>query len=317
MAQDRVIGQVEVVKNTTSKIEGPSTDQIDEHKPCNADGKTMSNTASSSASQIAAPQLDDQVVEMPVVIEGLSGAEQVQLELKTALFELRANVLQSDACHNLFNTVELLENILSKLPIKDLLFAQSVCKTWKNCIAHSKILQRGLFLAPPKLKPIEMIYDTGDEGNLQTALYAKADASDTAEVKFLRTCFTFCANPLLVCAFGSDTLATYLLDSSKSPRVEERFTRPEASWKRMTTLYPSLEFPDIFLPLKQQLKSFALSREEAIERTGGHLMMVLWEESLRRLAHAGTAFVCEAAQKYETAEQLASAVDKLKQGEKL
>ncbi|CAK1366934.1 unnamed protein product [Cercospora beticola] len=299
MAQDRVIGQVEVVKNTTSKIEGPSTDQIDEHKPCNADGKTMSNTASSSASQIAAPQLDDQVVEMPVVIEGLSGAE------------------QSDACHNLFNTVELLENILSKLPIKDLLFAQSVCKTWKNCIAHSKILQRGLFLAPPKLKPIEMIYDTGDEGNLQTALYAKADASDTAEVKFLRTCFTFCANPLLVCAFGSDTLATYLLDSSKSPRVEERFTRPEASWKRMTTLYPSLEFPDIFLPLKQQLKSFALSREEAIERTGGHLMMVLWEESLRRLAHAGTAFVCEAAQKYETAEQLASAVDKLKQGEKL
>ncbi|KAF2211399.1 hypothetical protein CERZMDRAFT_98705 [Cercospora zeae-maydis SCOH1-5] len=47
---------------------------------------------------------------------------------------------QSHVCHDALNTTELLENILSQLLIKDLLFAQRVCKTWKICIHHSKIV---------------------------------------------------------------------------------------------------------------------------------------------------------------------------------
>jgi hypothetical protein len=45
-------------------------------------------------------------------------------------------------------TAELLELILLNLPIKDILFAQKVCKQWKQLIDSSPLLQQALFLKP-------------------------------------------------------------------------------------------------------------------------------------------------------------------------
>ncbi|KAK5732324.1 hypothetical protein LTR17_010638 [Elasticomyces elasticus] len=43
---------------------------------------------------------------------------------------------------------ELLENVLLRLHSRDLLFAQKVCKAWKEVIEASPNLQRALFLKP-------------------------------------------------------------------------------------------------------------------------------------------------------------------------
>lgn len=48
----------------------------------------------------------------------------------------------------LFGNAKLLEMVLLRLPLKDLLFAQSVCKTWKNTIDNSADLQKALFFQP-------------------------------------------------------------------------------------------------------------------------------------------------------------------------
>lgn len=49
-----------------------------------------------------------------------------------------------------FETVELLEAILYELQIKDLLFAQSVTKPWRDVIKNSNKLQQALFFVPVK-----------------------------------------------------------------------------------------------------------------------------------------------------------------------
>jgi hypothetical protein len=49
--------------------------------------------------------------------------------------------------HKVLNTTELLEAILVELPIRDLLFSQRVCRTFKDTIANSIRLQQALFLA--------------------------------------------------------------------------------------------------------------------------------------------------------------------------
>ncbi|KAK5677258.1 hypothetical protein LTS10_010447 [Elasticomyces elasticus] len=43
---------------------------------------------------------------------------------------------------------ELLENILLRLHTRDLLFAQKVCKTWKQVMENSPNIQRALFFKP-------------------------------------------------------------------------------------------------------------------------------------------------------------------------
>ncbi|KAK3632724.1 hypothetical protein LTR56_016194 [Elasticomyces elasticus] len=51
------------------------------------------------------------------------------------------------ACHALA-VPELLENILLRLHTRDLLFAQKVCKAWKEVMEASPNLQRALFFKP-------------------------------------------------------------------------------------------------------------------------------------------------------------------------
>lgn len=47
-----------------------------------------------------------------------------------------------------FSIVELFEAIALHLPLKDLLFAQHVCKNWKDNIEGSKVFRRALFFEP-------------------------------------------------------------------------------------------------------------------------------------------------------------------------
>lgn len=54
------------------------------------------------------------------------------------------------ACQKVLDTTELHELILHKLPMRDLLLAQRVSKTWRELIQRSNKLQRALFLKPVK-----------------------------------------------------------------------------------------------------------------------------------------------------------------------
>lgn len=54
----------------------------------------------------------------------------------------------SQASAQAFDTAELLEMILLSLPMRDLLFAQAVCRQWNELIGWSVKLQQALFIRP-------------------------------------------------------------------------------------------------------------------------------------------------------------------------
>lgn len=51
-----------------------------------------------------------------------------------------------------FDTAEPLEAILMKLPMKDLLFSQKVCKQWKKMMDSSIRIRRKLYIHTPQLR---------------------------------------------------------------------------------------------------------------------------------------------------------------------
>jgi len=56
-----------------------------------------------------------------------------------------------------FNTSELLENIISFLPHVDILKTQRLSRQWKNAVDSSPSLQTKLWLKPQQLKAIQPI----------------------------------------------------------------------------------------------------------------------------------------------------------------
>lgn len=66
-----------------------------------------------------------------------------------AKFKMSAN---SPALITVLATPELFEAILLKIDLRDLLFAQKVCRTWKETITTSPALQQKLFFAPIRNK---------------------------------------------------------------------------------------------------------------------------------------------------------------------
>ncbi|PPJ58245.1 hypothetical protein CBER1_08265 [Cercospora berteroae] len=279
MANDKAAKQMENSNNITSKMESPSTDYIDQRKPGNADGKSMSEIAGSSVDEVTAPELNGKVDKMPAAEGGALGAE------------------QSDACHNLFNTVELLENILSKLPVKDLLFAQSV---WA-------------VLCTAGLKPVTIHHVKGMV-DLDDVFLAKPNAADTPGVKLLRSYMDTWVNPLLYGALGQQDLATYLLDRTREACEEDSFTRPDASCRRMNPSYPSLVVPDSLSSIEPELAPYGLSKEAISRLVAGHVITEL-EESARVNGHATVSLACGIMQKCDTAGQLAIELHRLKQQE--
>ncbi|KAK5736210.1 hypothetical protein LTR17_007550 [Elasticomyces elasticus] len=60
------------------------------------------------------------------------------------------------AAQQVLNLPDLLEPILLSLPMRDLLFAQKVCKTWKAMIDDCSSLQKALFFIPGKFSDINL-----------------------------------------------------------------------------------------------------------------------------------------------------------------
>ena len=54
------------------------------------------------------------------------------------------------ACQSVFGTTELLENIISFLPMRNIFIVQSVSKQWRNVIANSPSIEEKMFL---RIKP--------------------------------------------------------------------------------------------------------------------------------------------------------------------
>ncbi|KAK3115459.1 hypothetical protein LTR53_005161 [Teratosphaeriaceae sp. CCFEE 6253] len=67
----------------------------------------------------------------------------------------------SEMAMKVFAVPELLENILLRLALRDLLFASTVCTTWRSTVAGSPSIQRALFYKPGTL--VDVAEAEGDE----------------------------------------------------------------------------------------------------------------------------------------------------------
>ena len=61
------------------------------------------------------------------------------------------------ATEAVFNTTELLEDVLALLPLLSLLRVQAVSKQWRDCIKTSTLLQQKLFLKPTKEEKVWLV----------------------------------------------------------------------------------------------------------------------------------------------------------------
>ncbi|KAK3623230.1 hypothetical protein LTR56_021710 [Elasticomyces elasticus] len=92
---------------------------------------------------------------------------------------------------------ELLEEILLDLSTKEILFAQKVCKTWKQIIDTTPSLQRALFFVPAR--DIELSYPTG----LQASFPRSVAAGQVVILPGYEEFHCLILNPLLVCGTAS------------------------------------------------------------------------------------------------------------------
>lgn len=85
----------------------------------------------------------------------------------------------SDAAEKVASVYELLENILCYLPPEDVLFAQRVCRNWKDLIHQSAALQQTLFL---KAEPVTMLWRKDAAGKTQLVnLHGNENLIDSEE----------------------------------------------------------------------------------------------------------------------------------------
>ncbi|KAF2490499.1 hypothetical protein BU16DRAFT_155039 [Lophium mytilinum] len=68
--------------------------------------------------------------------------------------------MEASAMDRVLGVTELLENILLKLPIRDIFQAQRVCKQWKTLIDTSPSLQQAMWLVPLSLSSPPAEYET-------------------------------------------------------------------------------------------------------------------------------------------------------------
>ncbi|KAF7185575.1 hypothetical protein HII31_13072 [Pseudocercospora fuligena] len=125
-----------------------------------------------------------------------------------------------------FDTVELLESILLELPIRDVLLAQRIAKSWQQTITGSIKLQRSLFLKPVPAPPTS---------RSRTKRCMRFFDLDTP-------CATVLQTP------GSKTLLTSVLPITKSSSttvlhldepIASKMDCDTSSWRRMLLTQPS------------------------------------------------------------------------------
>lgn len=114
----------------------------------------------------------------------------------------------------LFNTVELLENVLRFLSPEDLLNTISVCQAFKDVIQVSPTLQRTLFLKPAPLKQWAVAYYPGHG----RTLHAGPTATKLLNFGNVTWSYPYAYNPLLFKKVKEDDLGlAYIAWISHSP----------------------------------------------------------------------------------------------------
>ncbi|KAK4893525.1 hypothetical protein LTR27_008208 [Elasticomyces elasticus] len=147
--------------------------------------------------------------------------------------------------HSVFNavllTTELLEHILSQLPMKDLLLAQRVSRKWRDVIGQSKEMQQQLFLLPQQATHTWDFTMVGASQHLRIRRFR----GETGHRKLEDYCWTFKSGEInkLVVEPIEDIDLFERADSGANelfyldPKLLT-FDSPDASWRRMLITQP-------------------------------------------------------------------------------
>ncbi|KAK5697849.1 hypothetical protein LTR97_006807 [Elasticomyces elasticus] len=148
--------------------------------------------------------------------------------------------------HSAFNavllTTELLEHILSQLPMKDLLLAQRVSRKWRDVIAQSKELQQQLFMLPIEA---ELVWDRSftEDGEWSELTRFRGDKSYRRPGDYEHTFKSGDINELLLIVDDYQDIWDKTSEGSASEYAKFRpnlppLDNPEASWRRMLLTQP-------------------------------------------------------------------------------
>ncbi|KAK5705727.1 hypothetical protein LTR17_021415 [Elasticomyces elasticus] len=150
--------------------------------------------------------------------------------------------------HSVFNavllTTELLEPILSQLPMKDLLLAQRVSRKWRDVIAQSKEMQQQLFMLP---REAEFVWDRSftEDGDWSELTRFRGDKSRRQPGDYEHTFNSGDVNELLLTVDNHQNIWSKTSDGSATEYVKfgpslPPLDNPEASWRRMLLTQPPI-----------------------------------------------------------------------------
>jgi F-box-like len=133
-----------------------------------------------------------------------------------------ANKPLSQAAKKVLEITELLETILSRLELRDLVVAQRVCKRWHSLINVSPKLQRAMFMLP-SFSRADVVFNPALDDLFQ----------DSFGRNILRKTYHYRPDPNHV------PRAEYKL-TAKDWICSPTFMRPDASWRRMLPTQPPM-----------------------------------------------------------------------------
>ncbi|KAK5119514.1 hypothetical protein LTR85_007614 [Meristemomyces frigidus] len=140
------------------------------------------------------------------------------------------------ACTRVLGTAELLEMILLRLPMKDLLFAHAVCRQWKSTIDDTARLQQALFFRSATPEPVEFHYQeayvNSDGVSVRKGYWATA-ADGKKPVRVSPNALYAAHQWPFLWIYAASWQAKDL-----DRKDIEAFLRPEASWRRMLVAQP-------------------------------------------------------------------------------
>ena len=157
------------------------------------------------------------------------------------------------------STPELFEAILLKMDLRDLLFAQQICRAWKDTIATSPALQRKLFFAPTRDK---------DQDPFFNPLLQEVFPS-----------FLDIAQPWWELLMGTWNIKMEKWYEDVTHR--DAFMREEASWRRMLPVQPAAQIQTISQASNccgyMGTSIYKLSEESQLQQTNGAPMGLIYD----------------------------------------
>jgi hypothetical protein len=143
-----------------------------------------------------------------------------------------------DATKRTLAIPELLEIILSHLPIRDLLLGQRVCRLWQQCITASSLLQQRLFF---KSKPMpENVTETGGDGGPKHHTLWETNP-------LLATILPTVKLPHEEFHKDFEFSSWMRPEEENDMRFRKAIMRPDASWRRMYPIQPPARIHEIRL----------------------------------------------------------------------